>query len=109
MKKIILLAILSLLCSVSVFAYKLNSDTVFSGDGVTLRMNSDGSCQVLSAETGNLRGTYDITSSSQVEPGCSMVNVVFNFNGERVYGQFMWPLQQGLMINFDGVLLQQAR
>lgn len=109
MKKFLLSAILMIACCISVFAYKLNSDTVFSGDGVVLRMNSNGTCQVISQETGNLQGSYDITSGQSVQPGCSQVNVVFNFNGIPVNGQIMWPLQGGLMINFDGVLLQKVQ
>ena len=109
MKRIFTVLLVALVCGVSLFAYKLDSDTVFSGEGVTLRMNSDGTCQLISAETGNIRGTYDITSHLAVEPGCSMVKAVFYFNGMDVYGQFMWPLQQGLMIDFDGVLLKKVQ
>ena len=109
MKKILFSAILMIACCISVFAYKLSNDTVFSGDGIVLRMNSNGTCQVISQETGDLHGSYDITSDRSVEPGCSQVNVVFNFNGIKVYGQIIWPLQEGLMINFDGVFLHKVQ
>ena len=108
MKKIIISLFVSIVCAVTSWAYTLNSDTVFSGSGVTLRMNADGTCQLISAETGNWRGRYDIPNNySTVEPGCSNINVEFYFNGESYRGTIIWPLQEGLSILFEGVLLRQ--
>lgn len=104
MKRFVLTCIISLVWTVSLFAYKLDSNTVFYDDGITLKMNSDGTCLLQSPETGTLYGTYDITSHLQVEPGCSRVNVLFNFNGLAVDGQILWPLQDGLMIFFDNAV-----
>lgn len=108
MKKLFVTLAVALVCSVSSWAYTLDSNVLFTTEGITLRMNSDGSCTLLSSETGNLHGTYDITSSSEVEPGCSQVDVRFNFNGQIVYGQLFWPTQGNLMINFDNVILEKS-
>lgn len=108
MKKFLVTLAVALVCSVSSWAYTLDSSVLFTTDGITLRMNSDGSCTLNSRETGFLQGTYDIVSNSNVEPGCSQVNVTFNFNGEIVYGQLFWPVQHKLMINFDNVILETS-
>lgn len=108
MKKFFITLIVALTCCVSSWAYTLDSSTQFTGDGIVLRMNSDGSCTLDSRETESLRGTYDITSTREVEPGCSQVDVRFNFNGETVYGQLFWPTQNGLMINFDNIILERG-
>lgn len=110
MKKFILTAIVAIASFATASAYTLDSPiTEFKGDGVTLNMRSDGYFNVYDSQTNTaLQGTYDIVSHRRVEPGCSQVDVTFTVNGETIYGQLFWPTEQGLMINFDNIILKKT-
>lgn len=108
MKKFLIAIVFAMMCQLSSWAYTLSSDMVFAADGVTLQMNSNGTCRIISRETENLYGTYDIDPTRQVEPGCSNVKIVFNFNGIITYGTFAWPLQDNLICFFENVLLKKV-
>ena len=109
MKKLLVTLIVAIVCAASSWAYTLDKSAVFTGDGVVVKMNSDGTCQVVSADTGTLNGYYDITSNREVEPGCSNVTVVFYLQGEQYYGTLLWPLQQGLMLHLSGATMYKVQ
>ena len=105
MKRLLLLFTAAILWCVASNAETLPNTMTFQGDDVTVICCADGSCVIVSPETGRITGTYNM--SREINPGDSRVTVYFYTNLDTFKGEFFWPAQDGLMLNFENIILRK--
>ena len=96
-----------LLCVIASFAATMPQTTAFYGEGITVVLFSNGTCLINSPETGRITGTYEMTRD--INPGEAFVNVTFTTSLDTFHGQLAWPIENGLMLNFENVMLSKVR